>query len=162
VPRRPTTLSSADSDAQAAAEWDLAKLVHDLDTQNNARMRERIGRLGITTAQAAALPMRGLKRLASARTIAAEHAFVHNLRRGYYKLTSELPVHDRVRVAFDKLAPGALSSKRLGRHVGGRRANLGLNATQPLGLLHKHRQHDFLRHHRPLIGWSRTAGSAHP
>jgi DNA-binding MarR family transcriptional regulator len=55
VPRRPTTLSSADSDAQAAAEWDLAKLVHDLDTQNNARMRERIGRLGITTAQAAAL-----------------------------------------------------------------------------------------------------------
>jgi DNA-binding MarR family transcriptional regulator len=43
------------SDAQAAAEWDLAKLVHDLDMQNNARMRERIAKLGITTAQAAAL-----------------------------------------------------------------------------------------------------------
>jgi transposase-like protein len=49
-------------------------------------------------------PMRGLKRPASARTIAAGHAFVQNLRRGYYELTSDLPVHDRVRVAFDELA----------------------------------------------------------
>ena len=48
--------------------------------------------------------MRGLKRLASARTVAAGHAFVQNLRRGYYELTSDLPVHDRVRVAFDELA----------------------------------------------------------
>jgi IS6 family transposase len=42
-------------------------------------------------------PMRGLKRLASARIIAAGHAFVQNLRRGHY-------FHDRVRVAFDELA----------------------------------------------------------
>jgi IS6 family transposase len=48
--------------------------------------------------------MRGLKRLASARTIAAGHAFVQNLRRGHYELTAELPLHDRVRAAFHELA----------------------------------------------------------
>jgi transposase-like protein len=49
-------------------------------------------------------PMRGLKLLASARTIAAGHSFVQNLRRGHYELTVDMPVHDRVRVAFDELA----------------------------------------------------------
>jgi transposase-like protein len=49
-------------------------------------------------------PMRGLKRLASARTIAAGHAFVQNLRHGHYAITADLPLHDRVRVAFDELA----------------------------------------------------------
>jgi transposase-like protein len=48
-------------------------------------------------------PMRGLKRFASARTIFAGHAFVQNLRRGHYAITTDLPVHDRVRVAFDEL-----------------------------------------------------------
>jgi IS6 family transposase len=47
--------------------------------------------------------MRGLKRFASARTIFAGHAFVQNLRRGHYAITTDLPVHDRVRVAFDEL-----------------------------------------------------------
>jgi transposase, IS6 family len=49
-------------------------------------------------------PMRGLKRLASARTIAAGHAFVQNLRRGHYAITVDVPVRDRLRVAFDELA----------------------------------------------------------
>jgi transposase, IS6 family len=49
-------------------------------------------------------PMRGLKRFASARTIVAGHAFVQNLRRGRYAITADLPVHDRVRVAFDELS----------------------------------------------------------
>jgi len=49
--------------------------------------------------------MRGLKHPRSARTVAAGHAFVQNLRRGHYELTAELPVHDRVRVAFAQLAP---------------------------------------------------------
>ena len=48
--------------------------------------------------------MRGLKRLASAHIIAAGHAFVQNLRRGHYAITSDLPADDRVRVAFDELA----------------------------------------------------------
>ncbi len=49
-------------------------------------------------------PMRGLKRLASARTIAAGHAFVQNLRRGHYALTVDMPLHDRIRLAFTELA----------------------------------------------------------
>ena len=49
-------------------------------------------------------PMRGLKRLASARTVAAGHAFVQNLRRGHYEISAEVPVQDRIRVAFDELA----------------------------------------------------------
>jgi transposase, IS6 family len=49
-------------------------------------------------------PMRGLKLVNSARVIAAGHAFVQNLRRGHYELTADLPVHDRVRIAFDELA----------------------------------------------------------
>jgi transposase-like protein len=49
-------------------------------------------------------PMRGLKRTASARTISAAHAFVQNLRRGHYAITAEVPIHDRVRVAFAELA----------------------------------------------------------
>jgi IS6 family transposase len=49
-------------------------------------------------------PMRGLKRLASARTIAAGHAFVQNLRRGHYAITANLPVQDRVCFAFAELA----------------------------------------------------------
>jgi hypothetical protein len=48
--------------------------------------------------------MRGLKRLASARTVAAGHAFVQNLRRDHYSITADLPARDRVRVAFDELA----------------------------------------------------------
>jgi transposase-like protein len=49
-------------------------------------------------------PMRGLKRLASAATVAAGHAFVQNLRRGHYAITVDVPIQDRIRVAFDDLA----------------------------------------------------------
>ena len=49
--------------------------------------------------------MRGLKKVRSLRTIAAGHASVQNLRRGHYELTVDLPMHDRVRVAFTELAP---------------------------------------------------------
>ena len=43
------------SDAEATAQWELAKLVHDLDMQMNARMRDRVAQLGLTVAQASAL-----------------------------------------------------------------------------------------------------------
>jgi IS6 family transposase len=49
-------------------------------------------------------PMRGLKHLASARTITAGQSFVQNLRRGHYAITADLAMQDRVRVAFDELA----------------------------------------------------------
>lgn len=48
-------------------------------------------------------PMRGLK-IHSLRAIAAGHAFVHNMRRGHYEHCVELPIQDRVRVAFTDLA----------------------------------------------------------
>ncbi|WP_416973101.1 MarR family winged helix-turn-helix transcriptional regulator [Streptomyces sp. 4F14] len=44
------------TNAQAAARWwELSTLVHELDTQNNARLRERLTRIGLTVAQASAL-----------------------------------------------------------------------------------------------------------
>jgi DNA-binding MarR family transcriptional regulator len=43
------------SEEQAEADWELGKLVHDLDMQNNARMRVRVAKLRLTTAQASAL-----------------------------------------------------------------------------------------------------------
>jgi hypothetical protein len=48
--------------------------------------------------------MRGLTRMRSAGTIAAAHAFVQNLRRGHDELTVDVPLHDRLRVAFAELA----------------------------------------------------------
>jgi IS6 family transposase len=49
-------------------------------------------------------PMRGLKHLSSAGTVAAGHAFIQNLRRGHYELTADVLPHHRVRAAFDELA----------------------------------------------------------
>ena len=49
-------------------------------------------------------PMRGLKRLRSARVLATGHAFVQNLRRGHYEMATDEPAHDRLRIAFDALA----------------------------------------------------------
>ena len=48
-------------------------------------------------------PMRGVKTIRSLRTIAIGHAFVQNLRRGHYELTTEPPTHDRLRAAFAEL-----------------------------------------------------------
>jgi transposase, IS6 family len=50
-------------------------------------------------------PMRGLKRLRSARVISAGHAFVQNLRRGHYELGVDEPTPLRVAAAFDELTP---------------------------------------------------------
>jgi len=47
---------------------------------------------------------RGLKQDRSARIVIAGHAFVQNVRRGYYELAIEEPVRRRVAVAFDELA----------------------------------------------------------
>ena len=49
-------------------------------------------------------PMRGLRRQRSARTIAAGHAFVQNLRRGHYDIATEHQAHDQLHVAFAELA----------------------------------------------------------
>jgi transposase, IS6 family len=49
-------------------------------------------------------PMRGLKRLRSARVISSGHAFVQNLRRGHYELTVNLHPNHRIPAAFTELA----------------------------------------------------------
>jgi len=49
-------------------------------------------------------PMRGLKTFRSARVLATGHAFVQNIRRGHYEIATDVPLHHRVRVAFDELA----------------------------------------------------------
>ena len=49
-------------------------------------------------------PMRGLKRFRSARILSAGHAFVQNVRRGFYEIAVDQPARERLRVAFDELA----------------------------------------------------------
>lgn len=45
----------SDSTDRADWEWELGKLLHDLDMRSSARMREGIAGLGLTVAQASAL-----------------------------------------------------------------------------------------------------------
>jgi len=49
-------------------------------------------------------PMRGLKRDRTARVIVAGHAFIQNLRRGFYDLGTDVPPARRLAEAFDELA----------------------------------------------------------
>jgi IS6 family transposase len=47
--------------------------------------------------------MRGLKQDHSARVLLAGHAFVQNLRQGYYELAIDEPASLRLAVAFEEL-----------------------------------------------------------
>ncbi len=49
-------------------------------------------------------PMRGLKRDRTARVIVAGHAFIQNLRRGFYDLGTDVALTSRLADAFDELA----------------------------------------------------------
>jgi transposase-like protein len=49
-------------------------------------------------------PMRGLKRDRTARVIVAGHAFIQNLRRGFYDLGTDVPSGARLAEAFAELA----------------------------------------------------------
>jgi hypothetical protein len=48
--------------------------------------------------------MRGVKRDGTARVIVAGHAFVQNLRRGFYDLGTDPPAGSRLAEAFAELA----------------------------------------------------------
>ena len=48
--------------------------------------------------------MRGLRTDRTAQVIIAGHAFMQNLRRGYYELDVDVPAADRVATAFAELA----------------------------------------------------------
>ena len=89
-PFPPRVIAEHAPPARHVLEQDASNVVEADHRRLNARLR----------------PMRGLKTIRAAdrlRTIAAGHAFVQNLRRGHYEITAELPVHDRVRIAFDEL-----------------------------------------------------------
>jgi transposase-like protein len=49
-------------------------------------------------------PMRGLKRLRSARVISTGHAFIQNLRRGHYELSVDIHPKRQLPAAFTELA----------------------------------------------------------
>jgi len=72
---------------------------HVLEPYSNNSVEADHGRL-----KARLRPMRGLKTMRSLRTVAIGYAFVQNLRRGHYEITVDVPVHDRVQVAFTDLA----------------------------------------------------------
>ena len=72
---------------------------HVLDRYENNVIEADHGRL-----KARLRPMRGLKTLRSMRTIATGHAFVQNLRRRHYEITTEQAPHDVLPAAFAELA----------------------------------------------------------
>ena len=49
-------------------------------------------------------PMRGLKQLRCTQVISTGHAFIQNIRRGYYELAAEAIINLRVPAAFNELA----------------------------------------------------------
>jgi len=50
-------------------------------------------------------PMRGMRTISSLHVVAADHAFVQNLRRGHYEIANDRLAQERVRAGFDELAP---------------------------------------------------------
>ena len=77
----------------------LPAAFHDTEVNANNRIETDHGRL-----KARLRPMRGLKRDRTARVIVAAHAFIQNLRRGFYDLGNDVPPASRLAEAFTELA----------------------------------------------------------
>jgi transposase, IS6 family len=77
----------------------LPAAFHDTEAYANNLIETDHGRL-----KARLRPMRGLKRDRTARVIVAGHAFVQNLRRGFYDLGIDVPPAARLAETFDELA----------------------------------------------------------
>ena len=77
----------------------LPAAFHDTEVHANNPIETDHGRL-----KARLRPMRGLKRYRTARVIVAGHAFIQNLRRGFYDLGTDVPPARRLAEAFDELA----------------------------------------------------------
>jgi hypothetical protein len=88
----PTSNPTRDVSGQRTGDAEIFIPVNNVIESEHGRLKARLR------------PMRGLKRLPSARTISAGQAFVQNLRPGHYAITADLPVHHRVHVAFHELA----------------------------------------------------------
>jgi IS6 family transposase len=77
----------------------LPATFHDTEVHANNPIESDHGRL-----KARLRPMRGLKRDHTAGVIVASHAFVQNLRRGFYDLGTDVPPTARLAHAFSELA----------------------------------------------------------
>jgi transposase-like protein len=77
----------------------LPAAFHDTEVHANNPLETDHGRL-----KARLRPMRGLKRDRTARVIVAAHAFVQDLRRGFYDLGTDVPPSARLADAFTELA----------------------------------------------------------
>jgi len=77
----------------------LPAAFHDTKVHANNPIETDHGRL-----KARLRPMRGLKRDRTARVIVAGHAFIQNLRRGFYDLGTDVPPASRLADAFAELA----------------------------------------------------------
>jgi transposase, IS6 family len=96
----PTEVST---DRAAAYQRVIEELIpaacHVTEQYTNNRVEADHGRL-----KARLRPMRGLKRLRSARLISAGHAFVQNRRRGHYELGWDIDPRHRLSAAFTEFA----------------------------------------------------------
>ena len=77
----------------------LPATLHCTEAHANNRLETDHGRL-----KARLRPMRGLKRDRTARVIVAAHAFIQNLRRGFYDLGTDVASASRLADAFSELA----------------------------------------------------------
>ena len=77
----------------------LPAALHRTEAHANNPLETDHGRL-----KARLRPMRGLKGDRTARVIVAGHAFVQNLRRGFYDLGTDVPPNGRIAEAFAELA----------------------------------------------------------
>ena len=77
----------------------LPAVLHRTEVHANNLLETDHGRL-----KARLRPMRGLKRDRTARVIFAGHAFVQNVRRGFYDLGTDAPASSRLADAFAELA----------------------------------------------------------
>ncbi len=77
----------------------LPAAFHDTKAHANNSIETDHGRL-----KARLRPMRGLKTDRTARVIVAGHAFIQNLRRGFYDLGTDVPSASRLADAFSELA----------------------------------------------------------
>jgi hypothetical protein len=92
---RPTGTASTPASSRS---W-IRRLLHRTEAHANNSLETDHGRL-----KARPRPMRGLKRDRTARVIVKGHAFIQNLRRGFYDLGTEVPSSLRVADAFAELA----------------------------------------------------------
>jgi transposase-like protein len=77
----------------------LPAAIHRTELHANNSLETDHGRL-----KARLRPMRGLKRDRTARVVVAGHAFIQNVRRGFYDLGSDTPPASRLAEAFAELA----------------------------------------------------------